>query len=85
LVDISDFLDHPGDGCSVYYRAANCYSSSLDLAPPRYDFHPSCRDIEQRYRLEPILEAQLPADPYGEEHYVRDPLPVGFYRLRFRR
>ena len=82
LVDIPDFLDHPSDGCFVYYRAANCYSGNLDLAPPNYDIHPSCRDIERQFRLEPILEAQLPADPYNEEQYVRDPLPVGFYRLR---
>lgn len=82
LVDIAEFLDHPADGCFVYYRAANCYSGSLDLAPPDYDVHPSCRDLEQRYRLEPILEAELPADPFRDELYVRDPLPVGFYRLR---
>jgi hypothetical protein len=81
LVDIPEFLADPRDGCAIYYRAANCYSGSLDLAPPNYDIHPSCRDIERQFRLEPILEAQLPADPYRDEHYVRDPLPVGFYRL----
>jgi hypothetical protein len=81
LVDIPEFLDHPRDGCSVYYRPANCYSGSLDLAPPDYDVHPSCQAIERRFRLEPILEAQLPAEPFRGERYVRDPLPVGFYRL----
>jgi hypothetical protein len=34
------------------------------------------------FRLEPILEAQLPADPYRDEQYVGDPLPVGSCRLR---
>jgi hypothetical protein len=82
LVDITEFLEHPADGCFVYYRATNCYSGRLDLAPPDYDVHASCRDIERRFHLEPILEAQLPADPYCDELYVRDPLPVGFYRLR---
>ena len=44
--------------------------------------NPACRAIEERFRLEPIVEAQVPALPYRGEVYVRDTLPLGFYRLR---
>jgi hypothetical protein len=43
--------------------------------------NPTCRAIEERFRLEPIVEASLPAAPYNAEVYTRNPLPVGFYRL----
>ncbi|MDX2170648.1 MAG: glycosyltransferase family 39 protein [Deltaproteobacteria bacterium] len=81
LLDLTPFLADGHDGCVVYYRGANCYSGALDLAPPEREIHPACREMERRFQLEPIVEAQLPADPYRDERYVRDPLPVGFYRL----
>ena len=82
LVDITEFLADPHGDCFVYYRCANCYSSSLDLAPPAFDIHPSCRRVEQEFHLEPIIEAQIPAQPYRDETYAREPLPIGFYRLQ---
>jgi hypothetical protein len=82
LLDITEFLAEGSDGCVVYYRNANCYSGSLGLVDHR--IHPACREIEQRFRLDPIVEAKLPADPYRDENYVRDPLPVGFFRLERR-
>jgi Dolichyl-phosphate-mannose-protein mannosyltransferase len=82
LVDIREFLADPTGDCLVYYRCANCYSSSLDLAPPDFDIHPACRAIEREFRLEPIVEAQIPVQPYRDETYTREPLPIGFYRLQ---
>jgi hypothetical protein len=38
--------------------------------------------MEERFRLEPISEASLPAAEYNGEVYTRNPLPVGFYRVR---
>ena len=84
LLDISDFLAHPPSGeCFVYYRCGNCYA--LDLVPEQerrgFVMHPACRALEERYRLEPIIESPLPALPYRGEVYSRDPVLVGFYRL----
>jgi len=85
MVDAVGFLAAPPVGqCFVYYRGGNCYA--LDLVPerdrPTFQMNPACRAIEERFRLEPIAEARLPAVPYRGEMYVRDPLPVGFYHLR---
>lgn len=80
LLDITEFLAAGSDGCAVYYRCANCFSAALDLVDQ--SIHPACRDIEQRFALEPIVEAKVPAEPYRDEQYVRDPLRIGFYRLQ---
>ncbi len=85
MIDVDAFLAGapPGD-CFVYYRSGNCYA--LDLVAPasrlQSDVNPRCRAIEERFRLEPIAEASLPAVPYRGEVYSRDPVLVGFYRLR---
>jgi hypothetical protein len=88
MIDTETFLSAPHvAGCIVYYRAANCYA--LNLAPEpgavEVQVNPTCRAIEERFGLEPIAEAWLPAVPYNAEVYTRDPLPVGFYRLHVRR
>ncbi len=85
MVDVADFLATPAAGaCFVYYRAGNCYA--VDLVPGRdrstFQINPTCRAVEERFRLEPIAEQSLPAVPYRGEVYARNPLPVGFYRLR---
>jgi len=36
----------------------------------------------ENLKPEPISETLLPAAPYNAEVYTRNPLPVGFYRLR---
>jgi hypothetical protein len=82
--DAAEFLRQPqSDDCIVYYRAGNCFT--LDLVPSDQwsTFHQNatCRAVEQRYRLDPIIETQVPAIPYRGEIYTRDPLPLGFYRL----
>jgi hypothetical protein len=85
MIDTETFLaDPPTADCVVYYRAANCFALNR---PPEYDgaepaVNPTCRAIEERFRLEPITEASLPAAAYNAEVYTRNPLPVGFYRLR---
>jgi hypothetical protein len=85
MLDAEAFLaGRPTGDCVVYYRAANCYA--LNRPPDRYargsDVNPTCRAIEERFRLEPIAETSLPAVPYNAEVYTRNAIPVGFYRLR---
>jgi hypothetical protein len=84
LLDIPQFLEGPQRGCFIYYRTGNCYTPDLAPYPERAGFEmiPACRAIEERFQLEPIVEAQVPAIPYRGEIYARDPLPLGFYRLR---
>jgi hypothetical protein len=84
MIDTEAFLADPRTAdCVVYYRAANCFA--LNRLPERdgayLPVNPTCRAIEERFRLEPIVEASLPAAPYNAEVYTRNPLPVGFYRL----
>jgi len=87
MIDTETFLAGPPIAdCVVYYRSANCFALNR---PPEHggdDFqvNPTCRAIEERFRLEPISEASLPAAPYNAEVYTRNPLPVGFYRLHAR-
>jgi hypothetical protein len=84
LLDVGEFLSAPREGCFIYYRAGNCYEASLapELARQPLAMNPACRAIEERFRLEPIVEARVPALPYRGEVYVRDTLPLGFFRLR---
>ena len=85
MIDTETFLaDPPTADCVVYYRAANCFALDRPPAEGAADFqvNPKCRAIEERFRLEPISETLLPAAPYNAEVYTRNPLPVGFYRLR---
>jgi hypothetical protein len=84
MIDTEAFLVEPQTAdCVVYYRAANCFA--LSRAPEQGEapllVNPTCDAIEERFRLEPIVEASLPAAPYNGEVYTRNPLPVGFYRL----
>jgi len=87
LVDVALVLDGPTpDGCVVYYRSGNCFT--LDLVPQTdwrtFEMNPRCEAVEEKYRLEPIVEAGIPALPFRGELYARDPVPVGFYRLHAR-
>jgi hypothetical protein len=82
MLDIADFLDAPTGDCVIYYRTGNCYATSLDVVPRDTGVHPACRAIEERFRLDPIVERAVPALPYRGETYGRDPLPLGFYRLQ---
>ncbi len=85
MIDAETFLaDPPTADCVVYYRAANCFALNR---PPEHEHatvavNPACRAIEERFRLELITEASLPATPYNAEVYTRNVLPVGFYRVR---
>jgi hypothetical protein len=81
MLDITEFLNDPRGDCVIYYRCGNCYSSSLD-ASRNLPMHPTCRAMEEQFRLEPIAEAAIPALPYRGETYSRDPLPIGFFRVQ---
>lgn len=59
--------------CFAYYRPASCWVN-----------RPHCQAFEDQWTLEPLAEAQLPAIPFAGEPFIRDPIPVGFYRLRHR-
>jgi hypothetical protein len=85
LLDVDEFLHSaPSRDCSVFYRGGNCYA--VDLAPESdratFDMNSSCRAMEERFHLEPIVETQVPALAYRSEVYARSPLPLGFYRVR---
>jgi hypothetical protein len=85
MVDIEAFLAKPSaPDCVVYYRGGNCFT--LELVPQidldTFQMNPACRAIEQRFDKDPIAEGQITARPYRGEVYVRDPHPLGFYRLR---
>ena len=87
LLDIPDLPARlPAGSCFVYYRCGNCYTK--DLVPEgeraQFEINPACRRVEERFQLEPIIETQAAALPYRGEVYARDPLPLGFYRLRER-
>ena len=75
------------DACTVFYQAASCYSPDAvcsstrrkgDPAPASYEV-PACREMRERYRLEPIATVMLPVKPYVHERYARDPVRAGFY------
>jgi hypothetical protein len=88
IVDLAELIQASSlDGCVVYYRCGNCFT--LDLVPQRewssFTMNPLCRAVEDRFQLEPIAEAQVAALPFRGEMYARDPIPIGFYRLRERR
>jgi hypothetical protein len=87
LSDLSEFVAAPTlDHCVIYYRCANCYAQ--DLVPWKdwatFDVNPACREIEERFQLDPIIETKIAALPFRAETYSRDPLPLGFYRVRER-
>jgi hypothetical protein len=88
IVDLTQLGDGRSlDGCVVYYRCGNCFT--LDLVPvdewSSFQMHPLCQATEARFRLEPVVEAQVAALPFRGELYARDPVPIGFYRLEERR
>src|SRR5262249_32661210 len=84
MVDTETFLAKPPAGdCFVYYRGSNCYELDLVAEEDRrtFEVNTTCRAIEERFKLDPIVAAQRPAVPYRAEIYARHPLPVGFYHL----
>lgn len=83
VLDLDEFLGQGSAGrCFVYYREASCFSPDI-VGGGRSDFHeaPACRDFEARVPMTPLAEWSLPASPCCAERYVRDPLPVGLYRI----
>ncbi len=88
IMDLGELVaGQPLEGCVVYYRTGNCFT--LDLVPREawssFRMHPLCQALEDRFQLEPIVEARVPALAFRGEMYARDPIPIGFYRLRERR
>lgn len=83
VLDLDEFLEQGSAGrCFVYYREASCFSPDV-VGGGRSDFReaPACRDFEARVPMTPLAEWSLPARPCCAERYVRDPLPVGLYRI----
>ncbi|MBI5239950.1 MAG: hypothetical protein HY926_05730 [Elusimicrobia bacterium] len=76
-------LGLPADRCAVFYRAAACRDRrALGWSGGE---HPACRGLSERFDLEPLWTASLPALPYAWEDYGTDPVPVGFYRIKAKR
>lgn len=85
MLDLEAFVTNPSaSDCVVYYRGGNCYAVDLVAEAHRQTFsiNPVCRTMEQRFQLELIIEEHIAAIPYRGEIYARNPLPVGFYRVR---
>jgi hypothetical protein len=76
----------PTAPCAVYYRAASYFTYEPFLSTKKADWagaeRPACREMRERYRLEPIATTTIPAVPYEDEAFTVNPLPVGFYRVR---
>lgn len=72
--------------CTVYYRATACHGFEGVLAPDNPDWsgaeRPVCRNIGERYDLEPIATTTIPSRSYMGEAHTVDPVPVGFYQMR---
>jgi len=76
-VEPSPTLD-PSAGCLVWWRPAACEA----VEPGGRTAVPVCRAIEERYRLEPLAVATLPARAGFVESYRSSTVRVGFFRLR---
>ncbi len=85
--DTTTFLESGAPGpCTVFYRSATCHSRARTSTPePNYGDmleRAECREMSERFELEPIALGRVPALPYVHELHTRDPIPVGFYRVR---
>ncbi len=81
-IAVSDALD-PSAACLVYWQPASCRASAPDPVNTAAGLLPDCQLVESRFRLEPLATTELPAITGFCETYRVDPVPVGFYRLRF--
>jgi hypothetical protein len=92
-VDTTTFLEggEPSSQsrCVVFYETASCHARDTSTTSQAHlgDFTvlPECREVRERFHLEPLWRTELPARPYVKEEYTVDPVPVGFYRLWPRR
>jgi hypothetical protein len=89
ILDVEEFLNQGSAGkCAVYYREASCFSPEIagfvGIEQVNFREAQACRDFEARVPMAPLAEWSLPARPCCSETYVRDPLPVGLYRIELR-
>jgi hypothetical protein len=88
VLDLDEFLGQGSGGrCFVYYREASCFSPEVEGRGGHVGFSEAraCHEFEARVPLAPLAEWSLPARPCCSEHYARDPLPVGLFRIEPRR
>ncbi|PKN31303.1 MAG: hypothetical protein CVU63_24635 [Deltaproteobacteria bacterium HGW-Deltaproteobacteria-20] len=88
-VETPRFLEEQEPGaCTVYYASASCFArdrttrSHATMGP--FDELPECRQMRERFVLESIVETELEARPFVYEQYLKDPVPIGLYRVRGR-
>jgi hypothetical protein len=84
-----EISDDAVKSCAVFYRATSCFAfESVNPLGRQKDWagaeRPACRQMRDRFDLEPIAATTIPAAPYMCEAYTTNPLPAGFYRLRLK-
>jgi hypothetical protein len=88
-VETAHFLEEQEpEACTVYYASASCFArdrtttAHSNMGP--FDELPECRQMRERFVLESIVETELEARPFVYEQYLKDPVPIGLYRVRGR-
>jgi len=81
-LDINTFLaEPPDDECVVFAQQALCHGHDSLTAEANWTQHPSCAEVFTRYVARPIAATRIPAQPFADEDYTVDPVPVGYFRL----
>ncbi|MGM0576442.1 MAG: glycosyltransferase family 39 protein [Myxococcota bacterium] len=88
LRPVTSFLDSPDFAVPAYFfRGMRCYAEfrPRETPPPEgRHTHPACRAMAERFRLEPIVEWEVPnhGDVWIEYYGTAPTLTVGLYRVR---
>ena len=94
FVESSDWVDHPlrrVDGAAIWYRGISCWHWDPREVPPvgagapqRFAdprMRPQCRELEDRYALEPIAETTFTSRSDGKSTSALPRITLGFYRI----
>lgn len=72
--------DNPDGEQRYFFFNLNCYRTG------RHELNPSCREVKERFRLEPVCEATVDNRPYTSDYFDRihstfENMRLGIYRL----
>jgi hypothetical protein len=65
----------------LYYQGMFCYFAFED-APSPEPMVPFCRDVNERYVMEPLFVEELHTQGYSRLRYTAPPYRIGFFRLK---
>ena len=82
-VELSRFLGSspPLGRCTIFIESASCHASHRRPGSAGDGLHGECRQVMERYRLEPLARTTVPALPFAGEIYTSDPIPLGIHRV----